>query len=1287
MLRFDGRRLKQNGDDNDLRDFVGELLRASPGYGQPIPRDSGSVDGGIDLYCDREGLVVECKFIGANVKDESARVDQEWEKVSDKFKRTLATRDERATPTRAPYEPWADNKRPIKRYIFATSARLANETRQRDLAAIIQDFFRDSIATRSGYEHLRNIAVEVIDWTNINTRLADHPTLVFKWLKQWPSGFSELDDRSPSGFRAFLHGKHLHYLARDSWQPPAGLRHPWTETSLVEELSQSEARDPVVVLIGQGGVGKTRLGLETARRMRKLGWWTIHCDGLRTTTAGLRQLLEESSTSVRALLFVDYLETWPGFEAFANDVLDLNQSSGHQVRVIATCRASYRDRLPSFIKARNVGGDFGIEATYSEAVTLHILKKLGAGDIENLAQKCRHNFALAAFLLFLKQERPEEFAAEISALREEPSFEAWIVKRLQNAGLRDLHIVAAMLAACEFPATIFDELAKAHGGVADDLRRVLVADRWIERREPAERSTDGPVWAVFHDIFADVVLSRSLDITPDPDDTIDRLLERAVVNGVFRQTFTALGRLKQNKTISEVNWRPRLFELERRSPGTLASHARLLLASALLTPETRLALIVANDDLRDAIASDPACDVGIALTAAALSNASDVQQDDVDRVFLPLLDGALAHAQPGNLVVRLAFEARPDRYREAARQWIVNRPRLFQTHFLLKAWLDQSVMQIKAASPEGVAHVEVVREAVNDWLTTQATLAHASFVLASWLEAAAAIGGERVVEMVMMAEGHVATWLAHRDHATSFEAEFVYKAWLNAAAAIGDGRAVEMVTAVEDHVIGWLSFHDHTISDEARFVYEGWLDAAAAIGGERAVEMVTAIEDYVAAWLAHRDHATSDAAGFVYEAWLDAAATIKGERAVEMVTAIEDHVVEWLAQRDHATSYEARFVYKSWLDVVAVVGGERAIEMIALVEARVTAWLAQRDHAISDEARFAYKAWLDAAAAIGGEHAVKMVAAVEDHVAAWLAHRDHAASDEAQFIYKAWLEAAHGAQLRRFSNELLAWILAHQDDDNCDFVLESWLDKHLEFDPVAEPCFRAVRRLYNKRHCAFILKHVVRQKKLPEDVFLAALCWCAQFPDHEDALNRLGPLVGINQAIIVGAAQLTRITAKVLYHTNVDSLIVDPYKLAAARATLGSLFSIGESFTPAEKLARVYFIRWLRDGRIFRHSQPTVQAGRTTPVFDQKKSLVEALLTLMTHGEFAPATNSEDEATLAKFCDWVGQWEALNQVAIAGLVEELTDRFGLPHLWQRMLPREQNNLDSVADQFDAASPA
>jgi hypothetical protein len=1312
MMRFDERRLRKD-DGNDFRDFVREYLRASTGYGYPIPRDSGSVDGCIDLYCEKENLIVECKFVGANVKDESARVEQEWNSVRDKLDHNLTVRDGEALTERAPYQPWGDAKNPIKRYVFATSARLANQARHRNLEGRIKGFFETLASTRSGYEHLWDLSIEVLDWTEISARLIEHPALVFKWLKQWPEGFAELDEARPAGFRTFFYGETLPYLARDCWSAPNGLVQPWTEATLVDDLTKDETPDPIVVLIGKGGVGKTRLGLECSRRMRELGWWTVRCNGLNATTAGLRRLLEESSTPKRILLFVDYLETWPAFEAFASDVLELLQSSGHKIRIIATCRTSFRDRLAAFMKIRNVGGDAAIEVAYSAAVTRHILSAIGTTDTDSLAQKCRDNFALAAFLAFLRCENPIKFVAELSELRAEPSFEAWIVKRLNIAGLKNLMPAAAILAACEFSVTGFDALAASHGGSALALQNVLVSDKWIERRESDDSSEAGPVWAAFHDIFVDVVLVRALESAPDLDEALDRLLEHAAANGVLRQTLTSLGRLRQSQPLLSVDWFVRLIELNRRKPGILADFAAQLLASPLLSPETRAALIMANTSLEKAIAHDPKCDLGLARTASEtdLAYFNGPEASRFNQTIVPLLDKAVARERELNIILRLAFRVRPDRYRDDVRRWLDIHPRAFQTQFLLKGWLDQAMSGLKVNRSESSLHVVSVAANVTEWLLVFNTKKRASFVFASWLNAAAAIKDERSTEMVDRVADHLAAWLAHRDHAISDDAQFILTSWLHAAASIkgeyalgmvdriavhvvawlehdGHGtssvarfalanwldvaatvkgeRAAEMVDRVAAHVDGWLAHGDHAISDEARFVFASWLDAAAAIKGERAAEMVDRVVGHVDAWLAHDEHKISDLARFVFTSWLDAAATVKGARAMAMVDRVADHVTAWFAHYDHAISNDAQFVLTSWLDAAAAIKGELAAEMVDRVTDYVNVWLAHSDHEISETARFVFASWLDAAAAIKGVRAGEMVDRVAGHVAKWLAHEDNAISEEARFVLASWLEASSASQLRRFESETINWILLHEKGEGCDFVLETWLDNGLEFAPVAQACFVSVRRLCDKPDATFILKFVVRKQNLPVDIVSAALNWCARFPGHEDASSRLTPLVSMDRASDVGFARVTSTAATVLLHLKPTVFVADRFMIVYARALLGALFEIGVVYPPAEKLARIYLVRWLRDGRVFRPTSLR-HADLDYIVFDQRFALLESLLTIMTHEEFQPALNRNDMVVLECFCEWGAQWDHSHLPSIRGLVVELVEQFGLPDLWQRML--------------------
>jgi len=239
VVRFDDRHRSLVSEDEDFRAFSGELLRATGRYGRPVAKDSGGKDGGIDLYCDDLELVVETKFVSSKVKSESDRVYQEWRNTKAKFARILQSDGVNANPLNFEYSPWGDSKRPISRYIFVTSARLASEARQRDLSEEIRLFFHNEIGSRSGYQHLKRIRVEVLDWSALEADLVFHPTISFRWLLRWPSGVAELDRDAPTGFRAYLFGEKLPYLARDKWLPPTGLRHSWTENTLINSHWES----------------------------------------------------------------------------------------------------------------------------------------------------------------------------------------------------------------------------------------------------------------------------------------------------------------------------------------------------------------------------------------------------------------------------------------------------------------------------------------------------------------------------------------------------------------------------------------------------------------------------------------------------------------------------------------------------------------------------------------------------------------------------------------------------------------------------------------------------------------------------------------------------------------------------------------------------------------------------------------------------------------------------------------------------------------------------------------
>jgi hypothetical protein len=693
--------------------------------------------------------------------------------------------------------------------------------------------------------------------------------------------------------------------------------------------------------------------------------------------------------------------------------------------------------------------------------------------------------------------------------------------------------------------------------------------------------------------------------------------------GVLPQTLTSLERLRQTEILSRMDWLARLSELERRIPGTLRSLHRMILRNALFAHDVRVELILRNSELRDAIATDPTCDIAFGLALAGLTRTGEERgQENLDPRLIVMLDTGVSRNPDFNMLLRLAFSVSPERYRDKVVAWIAKYATAFQTHFLMKSWLDWSEHELRSERSSYEQLITPIERHVMDWLDAYGRATHGSFVITSWLDAAAVTDKRKCIDMVTKIEPFVTDWLGYEGNAMHQDARFVYRSWLRATASIGGEQCDALVAEIEDRIKSWLAPSERTVAMDSRFLYSSWLGAAAAIGSTRAAAMISKIEPNLLSWL--DQNATSDAAPFIYESWLDAAAA-SGTEAAQRIAQLENYIAAWLNHEDNSNSLRARFVYYSWLLAAEIVRGPQADRMTALVE---------------------------------------------DKIATWLTKEGRVTSTEARFIFEAWLRGASDTKIRRFFVETLEWVEAHKESRDCGFVLDNWLSRHLEFDLVKEACFAAVRNTFEEESGAFILKFVTRQKKLPKDIVLAALSWCANFPKHPDALYRIGPLIRIENADMIGASRLVGVTAKVLLQFKPDDLASDAQLRGVARATIGSLFTVGKIYGEAEKLGRVYFVRWLKDGRIFRISEADAAVADDLIKFDQKFVLAEELLTVLAQEEFSPEKNRADEAKLIDFCEWVATW-LKPEGNMKALVEELTDRFGCEHIWRRMIPGER----------------
>ena len=298
-----------------------------------------------------------------------------------------------------------------------------------------------------------------------------------------------------------------------------------------------------------------------------------------------------------------------------------------------------------------------------------------------------------------------------------------------------------------------------------------------------------------------------------------------------------------------------------------------------------------------------------------------------------------------------------------------------------------------------------------------------------------------------------------------------------------------------------------------------------------------------------------------------------------------------------------------------------------------------------------------------------MVSLVQPQVEAWLAVDGRVTSADARFVYAAWLEGVPGPRQRRFYDETLAWISAYVDEEMSVNLLAPWLDQRLEFAPVRDACFKAVHRGRDSPQGTYILKHIVRRRDLPDDVIRDAPEWCDRHAAHRDTINRFGPLLNRRISSVVGLPRLVRIATRVLRRADLAAIASDSAMVAATRATIATLFGIGRHYPRAELVARISLVAALRDGRLF-NAPTATQHGPRTLLFDQKMAIAGGLLSVMGQHELDPANSPIDYFAISCFCDWVGQWhrdeERLEK--LRAVAQELTDRFGLPDLWRRMVP-------------------
>jgi len=776
-----------------FQNFVHELLE--PEFAGLVRFPAGGKDGCIDLVQDLPGdrLVMECKHIGDGGFAEAQR---RWRDVADKLETHLAD-PEGPTKGQAQYRPWYRTDLPIQRFRFCISCPIVNTDQRDQLNRDIHQTFSALASRHSHLSHLANLSTTLVHWGDLENRLGKNPYLLFRWFPSTrPFGLVPLDESVESGtLRSYLSSAKLPYYSRDqhlaAMPAPAGVDIPG-EDDLLDRLEGDEFTGLVVT--GAGGVGKTRLSLEIGHRAQERGWTVLRVRS-RLQKDSLYALGERLTPAARVLLVIDYIETQRDFAEHVEILNDLNDTYHFNVRYLANCRTSYYQAVAATSRHREVDisphgrlrAEDWFEGYRSETVR-QILGQSGLEVSEKHLAVCRDIPVLAVLLAYLHATGRGE---ELEGLLEEEDFARWVAKRVQLSfpGASVDRKLAALMALFPMP----DALATQ--GALQEYRALLdplATDGWIEKLGPSATS-EGHVWATAHDVLADqIVLSYLRTIPQTVEHFADELLTFATRAGCLRSALISLQRLADQPAVKTVDWSQLVTRQMDSNPGRWREVRDLVIRIPLLSPTEQIALLVGRDEVWWGIEEEVDFQNRVGWFARwAVEEGSETIRPDHRAILTSWVEKAARQVSGSNFVLTWGVRFAPESVHAPALEWILARPKVFQTHYLLVAWLEKGLPS------------DEIKDSVMRWLEKFPADVHLSFVARAWLDANGDL--EPVREPIR-------GWL--EDHAKTPEAGFVYCGWLNAQGEL---------ELVREPIRGWLK--EHAAVPDAQFVYPAWLDA------------------------------------------------------------------------------------------------------------------------------------------------------------------------------------------------------------------------------------------------------------------------------------------------------------------------------------------------------------------------------------------------------------------------------------------------------------------------------
>ena len=339
--KFGGPRSKHFQKPSDaFQQLVGDGLKATVGHFAFISPNRGGPDGSIDALiehgCQPTGpfsglelpVIVECKQHDDSSSSVWQNVKNEWKKIAKKLKKQA----ELGWPGN--FSPW----RQAKSYVYCVSTLLPNPADRKVLVEKIQTFFDGLPANQRPPLKV----IRVLDWSDLRVWLESLANVADAWLGVEFSAILDHQTQSAqlSGFKTYLLDSKLKFV-------PPEQAHNWHPMKLMEQFEMKDTQ-PGIILVGVGGVGKTRTCFEVANLAVGRNWRVLHIEPGEPAVT-----VEDLATVIlpkpaKTLLVFDYLDQMQYLDlgVLRRRFIPQLIERGGEVRLLANCRPSWL-RIPN----------------------------------------------------------------------------------------------------------------------------------------------------------------------------------------------------------------------------------------------------------------------------------------------------------------------------------------------------------------------------------------------------------------------------------------------------------------------------------------------------------------------------------------------------------------------------------------------------------------------------------------------------------------------------------------------------------------------------------------------------------------------------------------------------------------------------------------------------------------------------------------------------------------------------------------------------------------------------